>query len=81
MTAAVNFELRRAKRFSVVSKKLGVAADMVVSGACGGARGLFISTAKNRYGFVSTRCNGCDAFGVRCSGVVCNGYETFNFTT
>ena len=42
MTAAVNFELRRAKRFSVVSKKLGVAADMVVSGACGGARGLFL---------------------------------------
>ena len=40
----------------------GVAADMVVSGACGGARGLFIWTAKNRYGACGTKYNGCDAF-------------------
>lgn len=56
----------------MVGRTFGVAADMAVSGACGGARGLLIWSAWNRYGFGSTICNGCDAFGVRCSGVGCN---------
>ena len=45
MTSAVNVELRRARRFGVVGKTFGVAADMAVSGACGGAPGLLIWSA------------------------------------